>query len=73
MTKKELIKGIYVRLTKKLGRPATLTELRNLGVGERMVRSAYGNLTGLQKACGIKSQDEELESIYKALGAANGK
>jgi hypothetical protein len=68
MNKKELISGIYRRLSKKLGRAATGVDLQAIGITSSMVKYNFGNLTGLRTYTGIKAQPPELEAIYEALG-----
>jgi len=73
MTRKELIAGIYKRLSKKLGRAATSIDLKKVGVTEAMVKYNFGNFAGLRKSTGIEARPPELDAIYKALGVKNGK
>jgi vacuolar-type H+-ATPase subunit E/Vma4 len=73
MTKKELISGIYKRLSKKLGHAATGPDLRAAGISENLIKYHFGNLTNLRTFIGMKVQPPELEAIYEALGVKNGK
>ena len=73
MTKKELVAGIYKRLSKKLGHPATRIDLKVAGVTESLVRWHFGNLSELRKYTGVQVRPPELEAIYEALGVKNGK
>jgi len=73
MTKKELISGIYTRLSRKLKHAATGPDLMVVGVTPNMIKHHFGNLANLRQSTNIKVQTPELEAIYEALGVKNGK